>query len=106
MSEKYEKHALVSWKKKWKSDEWYFSSYADGIERESLDDEGGLRTVLNLPDEITGYVEESQVQWARQQLLLERQKYLLKVIAGTTEGLGIITELLEKENSYENIGNI
>jgi hypothetical protein len=98
MSEKFEKHALVSWKKKWESDEWYFSSYADGIERESIDDEGGIRVVVNLPDEISGYVEESRVKWARQQLLLERQKYLVAGIAGITKGLDVIQKLLEKEN--------
>jgi hypothetical protein len=98
MNKKYEKHATVSWKKKWRSDEWYFSSSADGIERESLDDEGGLRVVVNTPDEITGYVEESKVSWARQQLLLERQKYLLKGIEEISAGLKVITELLEKEN--------
>jgi len=94
---KTEKHALVEWRKKWQSDEWYFTSYKDGIEREPLEEK--IRVIINLPHEISGYVEESKISWAKTQLLLERQKYLLDGYSKITQGLNEITKLLEQQNA-------
>ena len=95
-----EKHALVSWKTKWDmgkgpSDDYYFSSYKDGIEREPLAEK--IRIAINIPREISGYVEESNIEWAKLQLLIERQKLLIEVIGDCQRQLSNITGLLESE---------
>ncbi len=95
MNERSEKHALVEWRKSWSADKWFFTSFADGEEREPLEED--IRVVLNLHDQISGYVEESKIKWARKQLLLERQKYLIDGYARITKQLQEITELIEKE---------
>lgn len=101
MTEQYEKHALVSWKTGWDnkkgcpSEELRFQSYKDGIERESLN--GELRLAISVPREISGYVEESKIEWAKLQLLIERQKYLIEGIKSSQEQLSKITNLIEEE---------
>ena len=92
--ETYEKHALVSWRKKWKSEEWYFYFQKDGIERESLDEE--IRIVISLPSEISGYVEESKIEWAKKELLILRKKYLQEGIEGLNK------QIIEMENLIAN----
>lgn len=101
MSEKSKKYALIEWRKSWSADKWLFTSFADGEEREPLQE--NIRVVLNLHDQISGYVEESKIKWARKQLLLERQKYLIGGYAKITEQLQEITKLLEEENEKENL---
>jgi hypothetical protein len=100
MTKTSEKHALVEWRKSWSADKWFFTSFADGEERELLEED--IRVVLNLHDQISGYVEESKIKWARKQLLLERQKYLIDGYAKITKQLQEITSLLEEDNKREN----
>jgi len=108
MNEPSEKHALVTWKTGWDmeksrpSEDLHFQSYADGIEREPLDEK--IRIVISIPRELSGYVEESKVEWAKLQLLIERQKYLIQEIKGCQSQLSKVTKLLEQE--WENLNKI
>lgn len=98
--EKGEKHALVSWQKSWQSDKWYFTYHKDDVEREPLNQD--INVVISNNKEISGYVEDHKIDWARKQLLLERQKYLIKGISDVSQQLDEITKLLMEENKHKN----
>jgi hypothetical protein len=83
------------------SEDLHFQSYADGVEREPLDEK--IRIVISLPRELSGYVEESKVGWAKLQLLIERQKYLIQEIEECQSQLLKVTKLLEEE--WEKVNN-